>query len=294
MHSTEDRDQEERGKGWRERLGGLARGALRTTWALTKGAARSHLATYAGLAMMAAGAMMSLTGVGAVAGGPLILAGAAVAMGSTALRRSHQIAQGRAAVEEEAAYRRQPQEMMQQSPPSTQRDLGDPPNQAQTEGRTPGRTAGQTAAPAADMNLDVTAHLARATEALAHVVQALAANEQQRQRQAAAPADQVQDVREVREAREARESQSRPAWDRPTPLVRPTAGATRHGGVRIPMPLTGESLSRRRSGGSISSSSSGGSSSDSYGDYNSDSNAPGPSRNRSSQQRRGKGPSRGM
>ncbi|MFG2173566.1 hypothetical protein ACGFMO_19715 [Streptomyces niveus] len=243
MNSTTDRDEEERPKSWRERLGGAVRGAGRVARTLAGGLARSRTTTYVGLAMMAAGAAMSLTGIGAVAGGPLFFAGMAVAGGSFALRRMEQNARGQGAVTGDT----------QQSPLSTERNSAVPPNQ------TSAPAAGRTAAPASD-DLDVSVHLARAAEALANVVQALAANQQQRQQQAAAPPPQVQEALD-RWDRELSPSQSRP-----------NGNSAPYTGTNMPMPTMRNPQSRR---GSVSSSGSGGaylSDSDSY--SQADSSAP--------------------
>ncbi|MEU9747016.1 hypothetical protein [Streptomyces niveus] len=241
-----DEEEEERPKSRRERLGGAVRGAGRVGRTLAGGLARSRTTTYVGLAMMAAGAAMSLTGIGAVAGGPLFFAGMAVAGGSFALRRMEQNARGQGAVTGN----------MQQSPLSTERNSAVPPNQTSVP------AAGRTAAPASD-DLDVSVHLARAAEALANVVQALAANQQQRQQQAPAPPPQVQ------------EALGR--WDRENS---PSRGRTNgnsapYTGMNIPMPEVRNSRTRRWSG---SSSSSGAPLSDSDSYSQADSSAPSPYR----------------
>ncbi|MFE4608102.1 hypothetical protein ACFRK5_07045 [Streptomyces niveus] len=260
VSSTADRDEEEeRPKSWRERLGGAIRGAGRVARTLAGGLARSRTTTYVGLAMMAAGAAMSLTGIGAVAGGPLFFAGMAVAGGSFALRRMEQNARGQGAVTGD----------MRQSPLSTERNSAVPPNQ------TSAPAAGRTAAPASD-DLDVSVHLARATEALANVIQALAANQQQRQQQAAVPPAQVQD------------NQNRWDLENSAPLARSTGNSAPYMGTNIPMPAMWDSRSRR---GSESSSSSGAPLSDS--DSYSQADSSGPSRYRPSQTR-GRGKARGQ
>ncbi|MFE3587412.1 hypothetical protein ACFXOY_07795 [Streptomyces niveus] len=259
VSSTADRDEEEqeRPKSFRERLGGAVRGAGRVARTLAGGLARSRTTTYVGLAMMAAGAAMSLTGIGAVAGGPLFFAGMAVAGGSFALRRMEQNGRGQGALTGD----------MRQSPLSTERNSAAPANQ------TPAPAAGRTAAPASD-DLDVSVHLARATEALANVIQALAAN-QQRQQQAAVPPAQVQD------------NQNQWGRENSSPLTRTNGNSAPYMGPNIPMPEVWNSRSRR---GSESSSSSGVylSDSDSY----SQADSSGPSRYRPSQAR-GKGRARG-
>ncbi|MGW1015691.1 hypothetical protein [Streptomyces niveus] len=259
VSSTADRDEEEkeRPKSRREQLGGAVRGAGRFARTLAGGLARSRTTTYVGLAMMAAGAAMSLTGIGAVAGGPLFFAGMAVAGGSFALRRMEQNARGQGALTGD----------MRQSPLSTERNSAAPANQ------TPAPAAGRTAAPASD-DLDVSVHLARATEALANVIQALAANQQQRQ-QAAVPPAQVQGNQNHRD----RENSS--------PLTRTNGDSAPYTGMNIPMPEMWNSRSRRGSG---SSSSSGASLYDSDSYSQADSSAPSPYR---PSQARGKGKARG-
>ncbi|MEW1794156.1 MULTISPECIES: hypothetical protein [Streptomyces] len=260
VSSTADRDEEEkeRPKSRREQLGGAVRGAGRFARTLAGGLARSRTTTYVGLAMMAAGAAMSLTGIGAVAGGPLFFAGMAVAGGSFALRRMEQNARGQGALTGD----------MRQSPLSTERNSAAPANQ------TPAPAAGRTAAPASD-DLDVSVHLARATEALANVIQALAANQQQRQQQAAVPPARVQD--------------NQNHWDREnsSPLTRTNGDSAPYTGTNIPMPEMWNSRSRRGSG---SSSSSGASLYDSDSYSQADSSAPSPYR---PSQARGKGKARG-
>lgn len=259
LSSTADRDEEERPKSWRERLGGAVRGAGRVAGTLAKGLATSRTTTYVGLAMMAAGAAMSLTGIGAVAGGPLFFAGMAVAGGSFALRRMEQNARGQGAVTGNT----------QQSPLFTERNSAVPPNQ------TSAPAAGRTAAPASD-DLDVSVHLARATEALANVIQALAANQQQRQQQAAVPPPGVQEGLD--------------RWDRENsaPLTRTNGNSAPYTGMDIPMPVMHNPRSRRGSG---SSSSSGAPLYDSDSYSQADSSAP--SRYQPSQTR-GKGKARGQ
>ncbi|MFB6952805.1 hypothetical protein ACFCXP_24510 [Streptomyces niveus] len=261
VSSTADRDEEEkeRPKSRREQLGGAVRGAGRFARTLAGGLARSRTTTYVGLAMMAAGAAMSLTGIGAVAGGPLFFAGMAVAGGSFALRRMEQNARGQGALTGD----------MRQSPLSTERSSAAPANQ------TPAPAAGRTAAPASD-DLDVSVHLARATEALANVIQALAANQQQRQQQAAVPPAQVQDNQNHRD----RENSS--------PLTRTNGDSAPYTGMNIPMPEMWNSRSRRGSG---SSSSSGASLYDSDSYSQADSSASSPYR---PSQARGKGKARGQ
>lgn len=203
---------------------------------------------------------MSLTGIGAVAGGPLFFAGMAVAGGSFALRRMEQNARGQGALTGD----------MRQSPLSTERNSAAPANQ------TPAPAAGRTAAPASD-DLDVSVHLARATEALANVIQALAANQQQRQQQqAAVPPAQVQDNQNHRD----RENSS--------PLTRTNGDSAPYTGMNIPMPEMWNSRSRRGSG---SSSSSGASLYDSDSYSQADSSASSPYR---PSQARGKGKARGQ
>ncbi|MFD4767449.1 hypothetical protein [Streptomyces niveus] len=260
VSSTADRDEEEeRPKSRRERLGGAVRGGLRVARTLAGGLARSRTTTYVGLAMMAVGAAMSLTGIGAVAGGPLFFAGMAVAGGSFALRRMEQNGRGQGALTGDT----------QQSPLSTERNSAVPPNQ------TSAPAAGRTAAPASD-DLDVSVHLAQAADTLAKVLQALAANQQQGQQQAVAPPAQVQ------------YSQTRLDQDRSSPLTRSTNNSAPYTGRNMPMPVMRSSHARRGSG---SSSSGGAYLSD--GDSNSDANSSGPSRFRSSQTR-SKGKARGQ
>ncbi|MEV8340612.1 hypothetical protein [Streptomyces niveus] len=260
VNSTADRDEEEeRPKSFRERLGGAVRGAGRVARTLAGGLARSRTTTYVGLAMMAAGAAMSLTGIGAVAGGPLFFAGMAVAGGSFALRRMEQNARGQGALTGD----------MRQSPLSTERNSAAPSNQ------TPAPAAGRTAAPASD-DLDVSVHLARAAEALANVIQVLAANQQQRQEQAAVPPAQVQD--------------NQNHWDREnsSPLTRTNGNSAPYTGTNMPMPEVWNPRSRRGSG---SSSSSGVSLYDNDSYSQADSSAPSPYR---PSQTRVKGKARGQ
>ncbi|MFF5092257.1 hypothetical protein [Streptomyces niveus] len=260
VSSTADRDEEEeRPKSRRERLGGALRGAGRVARALAGGLARSRTTTYVGLAMMAAGAAMSLTGIGAVAGGPLFFAGMAVAGGSFALRRMEQNARGKGAATEDT----------RQSPLSMERNSAVPPNQ------TSAPAAGRTAAPASD-DLDVSVHLARAAEALSNVVQALAANQQQRQQQAAVPPARVQD--------------NQNHWDREnsSPLTRTNGNSASYTGTNIPMPEMWNARSRR---GSEASSIGGVSLSDSDSYSQADSSAP--SQYRPTSQARGRGKARG-
>lgn len=241
VNSTEDRDQEEPRKGWRERLGGWVRSALRVTGTVVGEAAKSRTATYVGVAMMAAGAMMSLTGVGAVAGGPLMIAGAAIAAGSVALRVRDGASRGlaAAAASDKAPDRQPVQDFSSRSEQS----------------RTPGeRHAPGPPGPATDM--DLATHLAQATAALAQVVAALAVARQQEQQQpTTARQEPVQD------------NQNR--WDRssspsPEPLTaRPAVNASLHSpqtarashqgrGANIPMPTTMRNFSHPGSSSSSS------------------------------------------
>lgn len=224
VNSTEDRDQEERRKGWRERLGGLVRGVLRTTRTVAGGVAKSRTATYIGVAMMAAGAMMTLTGVGAVAGGPLLIAGAAVAAGSLALRVRDGAARGQAAAAAAAsgtAPDRQPGQGLssrsaQSRPPDERHAVGPP-------------------SPASD--LDLTTHLAQATAALAQVVAALAAAQQQEQPTAPRQAP-------VQDGQNRLDRSSAPSFAVPRPTVNaalhspPTARASASSrGMNFSMPI---------------------------------------------------------
>lgn len=224
VNSTEDRDQEERPKGWRERLGGAVRGVLRATRTVAGGVAKSRTATYIGLAMMAAGAVMSLTGVGAAAGVPLLITGAAVAGGSYGLRRTDEIARGQAAAAAAAsgtAPDRQPGQGLswrsgQSRPPAERHAVGPP-------------------SPASD--LDLTTQLAQATAALSQVVAALAAAQQQGQ-STAPRQDPVQD------GQNRLDRSSAPSFTLPRPTVNaalhspPTARAgASNRGVNFSMPM---------------------------------------------------------
>lgn len=151
VNSTEDRGQEEPRKGWRERLGGWVRSALRITGTVVGEAAKSRTATYVGVAMMAAGAMMSLTGVGAVAGGPLMIAGEAVAAGSVALRVRDGASRGQAAAAaSDKAPDRQPVQDF-----SSRSEQSRPPAELHAVGP-----------PGSATDMDRATHLAQATAAL--------------------------------------------------------------------------------------------------------------------------------